>query len=1320
MPACRIPGVVLALVLFGAATVRAEDWSTYRHNNDRTGTTPEQLTLPLRPAWVYSAPARPKLGWAGPDGRTIEGKKLKHRVNFDDCFHVVVGGAHAYFGSSVDHQVRCVELKTGKQVWSFFTGGPVRLAPTLWQDRVLFGADDGYAYCLDTKTGKQIWQLRGGPDDDFLLGRGEMISRWPVRTNVTVRDGVAYFAAGIFPHEDVYLYAVDAKTGKVQWKLDDLGEEQTGRNPLSPQGYLLANANYLFVPSGRALPACFEPKSGKLLHHRTHSWRTEAGGVVGGTQAFLADGWIYASGDHHVLAMDQKTGDVNLGYFDGMQMAVVGEDDAFLATGTEIQRIERKIYARISALKLQIKLAVAKLAKLLPKGGKEADELTKQIEKLKKEQEAIKVTGIVWSTESESIAALIVAGDHVFVGGVERIDCLDAKTGKILWTEKVDDAARGLAVANGHLLVSTTSGKVYSFADAKQPKVEAVPQPKLLDDPYPQPKFWKEAAMLWEYNAEEILKSTGAKKGYCLIIGAEYGRLAYALAKMSELRIYAIEPDKEKVDSARKTLSAAGLYGHRIVVHHADLSDIPYCDYFANLIVSESFIWTGKLPGNPRDFARHVKPLGGVVCMGGPADALDVPAKTVQAWLNELATDAPGTIVLKGNRGIYTRGKLQGAANWTHQYGDPGNTASSQDQLVKGGLGVLWYGDPGPGEMVNRHEGAVGPLAVNGKLIVQGQFSVMAYDAYNGMFLWEHDNADVYRTGVFFNNNSGNLIASDNSVFIMEGTKVVQLDLETGKLKATHLLPEAKRKEYEWGFLAHQDGTLYGTATMRKELIALLKKRGQKYDDKTDAVFAIDVKSGKHLWTYEGKNIEAQTIALAPGKVYFIDRSITADQRDALMMKEKDKLKDLKGKELKAAEAYIKKLDVRMAVAVDGKTGQQLWAKPVDVTDCSNVGTGGGKLTLMVSQDVLVLCGANANGHYWKQFTDGEFKIRRLVALSAKDGNVLWAKDANYRHRPIIIGPKLIAEPWAFDLFTGKQIMQKNPLTGKEEPWSIIRPGHHCGMIVGAPNMLLFRSGSTGFYDLYNESGTQHFAGHRLGCWINALPANGLVMIPEASAGCVCQFSLEATITLAPRKAKHPWTIYSSTGPTLPVEHLSLNLGAPGDRKDGHGQVWLAYPRPKPERQTGLDLKLDLPAEFMPGGLFKLVSSQFNTIGSGDVPDWLFTSWAQGLKKLTVPLRGKKDGAAEYTVRLYFADIAKDAKPGQRVFDVKIQGKTVLKTFDPVADRKGGQVAVVYEIHGVHVEDSLVIELIASAEPTDPGRMPILNALEVIRTAAKK
>ena len=195
--------------------------------------------------------------------------------------------------------------------------------------------------------------------------------------------------------------------------------------------------------------------------------------------------------------------------------------------------------------------------------------------------------------------------------------------------------------------------------------------------------------------------------------------------------------------------------------------------------------------------------------------------------------------------------------------------------------------------------------------------------------------------------------------------------------------------------------------------------------------------------------MSTQTIAAGDGKVFFIDSSITGDQRQAILLQDKTELKKLTGEQAKLAEERLKKADVRLAVAVDARTGEKLWAHPVDVTDCSNVSSGGGQLTLMYKDDTLLLCGANANGHYWKQFIEGDFERRRLVALSAKDGYKLWAKDANYRSRPIVVENRIIAEPWAYDLRTGEQKMRSNPVTGKESSLEFYAAGaslrdEHC------------------------------------------------------------------------------------------------------------------------------------------------------------------------------------------------------------------------------------------------------------------------------------
>ena len=45
-----------------------------------------------------------------------------------------------------------------------------------------------------------------GPKDDRLLARGEMISRWPVRTGVLVDGDIAYFGTGIF-RTRIFTYA---------------------------------------------------------------------------------------------------------------------------------------------------------------------------------------------------------------------------------------------------------------------------------------------------------------------------------------------------------------------------------------------------------------------------------------------------------------------------------------------------------------------------------------------------------------------------------------------------------------------------------------------------------------------------------------------------------------------------------------------------------------------------------------------------------------------------------------------------------------------------------------------------------------------------------------------------------------------------------------------------------------------------------------------------------------------------------------------------------------------------------------------------------
>jgi len=914
---CFLPVV---FVLLGSLA-NAADWPTYRHDNARTGATSESLAAPLSLHWVYRPSYPPRPAWPAPAERPREGFQLRHRVIFDDAFQVAATGNLVYFGSSADNKLYALSAATGEERWSFFTGGPIRLAPTVAKDRVFAGSDDGFVYCLNAKNGKLLWKRRGGPNDEMLLGNGNMISRWPIRTGVLVDEGIAYFGAGVFPHENVYLCAVRASDGTLVWKNDTISQKDAYRDDLSPQGYLLSAENGLFVPSGRALPVAFDRTTGEMIFNKKYTWRGEqAGGVVGGTYALLADNQIYTGTQNHLLALDQRTGQTGFAWFPGRRLTVTG-NLSYMATGRELVAMDRSAYAKASSRRNALEYKIKGLQSSLRRAtGDKRTKLEKELKASREEldqhrKENIKPT-VTWQVPSDCDAELILSSNLVFAGGQEQVRAFDRQSGQEVWSAKVDGKARGLAIANGRLYVSTNSGRIYCFVSAdlaKRRNVTRYVSARPIANPYPQ----DELTTVYEAAAEAIIMETGAKKGYCLILGAERGRLARELALRTDLTVIGIEPDPEKAQAARLALDAAGLYGERVTIDQSDISKLSYSNYFANLIVSDSLLLTGKIPGIPSELSRHLKPCGGAICLGVPANApRQAKALTSEQLLNWFAGLELGQCRISETNGRWAtlrRGPLPGAGKWTHQYAEPGNTACSDDQLLCGPLGLLWFGDPGPAPMVNRHDAAAAPLAVNGRLFIQGEHVVMAYDSYNGGLLWKREIPGAMRTRLK-RSECGNLAASQDSVFVAVAGKCLRLDAGTGETRAIYDVPAGPEGASTWGYLAYVDGILYGST---------LSELGV-----SDSVFALDAQNGKTLWHDQGKNIANLTIAVGDGWFFFVDSSLSPEQRQALLQQDKSHLKDLTGEQAKKAAEAQKKLDARLAVALDARTGGKLWSQP--------------------------------------------------------------------------------------------------------------------------------------------------------------------------------------------------------------------------------------------------------------------------------------------------------------------------------------------------------------------------------------------------------
>ena len=127
-----------------------------------------------------------------------------------------------------------------------------------------------------------------------------------------------------------------------------------------------------------------------------------------------------------------------------------------------------------------------------------------------------------------------------------------------------------------------------------------------------------------------------------------------------------------------------------------------------------------------------------------------------------------------------------------------------------------------------------------------------------------------------------------------------------------------------------------------------------------------------------------------------------------------------------------------------------------------------------------------------------------MAAFRVSDGTRLWDIAAKYNSRPTINDRTVYAQGGAWDLLTVRPV-----------PFQFQR-SYGCGILVGSQHMLFFRSATLGYYDLSVVRATENYGGIRPGCWINAIPAGGMVLLPDATAGCECSYLNKAWIALAP------------------------------------------------------------------------------------------------------------------------------------------------------------------------------------------------------------
>ncbi|MHC4508562.1 MAG: outer membrane protein assembly factor BamB family protein, partial [Planctomycetota bacterium] len=799
------------------------DWPQFRYDAGRTAASPEELAEQLHLQWIRELGApRPAF-------------PLEVRLLFDASYEPVVVGKTMFVPSMVNDSITALNTETGAKRWRFFANGPVRFAPVVWQNKVYCVADDGYLYCLSATDGRMRWKFRGlpaGRQDRKLLGHGRLISLWPARGGPVLADGVIYFAAGLWPSDGVFVYALDAQSGGLLWSNTDSNhipeanmDHGIGQYAgITPQGYLAVVGGRLIVPCGAQLTAFLDLKTGKLQDYHT-GWGGRVGlskgtWFVAGVKSYLSH-----SGDLYDLSRDNKErfrdprgrrdykSQLYPGGFTRFQIDPTNQKD--LGPFREPVLTPEVMFTTepesgIVAHDLVSAELVSIDANEIPahrKDDKYPDTLTGLFRQL-------------WNLPSK-LRIHIKAGPRLYVGGQGQVAAIRIPQGdespELTWSAKIQGTPHRMLAAHNKLFVVTREGCIYAFGTRHEtePVVHRYKSTALKRGP-------------WSARASNILAATKVTEGYALVLGIENGGLVKQLLRQSQLYVIAVDDDAKVVERLRRRLDEAGLYGLRASVHVGDPLTYPLPPYMASLIVSEKAADLISTPSSEivKAMVHSLRPYGGTMCLPGSADVVEL---LDNSKLDGFVRRRARNLVL-----LSRRGPLPGSADWTHEEADAANTGASEDRFLKAPLGLLWF--DGSMRWYRKPGGTVVRVA-GGRVLVKAE-KLTAIDVFTGRTLWQ-------AALPFPHSPTDQMVTTDNAIYVTGGPDCVVLNPRTGQETWRISLP------------AGLEGTWLNLHVWKDYLVA----RSGRH------LFCVNLRTGKDLWRYECSQANV-SVAVGGGRVF--------------------------------------------------------------------------------------------------------------------------------------------------------------------------------------------------------------------------------------------------------------------------------------------------------------------------------------------------------------------------------------------------------------------------------------------------------------------
>lgn len=591
-------------------------------------------------------------------------------------------------------------------------------------------------------------------------------------------------------------------------------------------------------------------------------------------------------------------------------------------------------------------------------------------------------------------------------------------------------------------------------------------------------------------HAREAAEKIGPARGFCLVLGLTDGKLLGELARVSNLTIVGVDSNPTRIAALRKSIQAEGLYGHRItIIAVEDMESLPFSSCLANLVVSEQTLHGGRSPCSTTELHRILRP-------GGLA----------------LLADKTGSA---GHE--FLRPPLEDSGDWSHQYGNPANTAATGDSLSGANstsdFSLQWLGRPGADFGIDRQPRMPAPLAVNGRLFHQGMNRMVALDAYNGHVLWAMEVPDLRRLNM--PHDCGNWCADADNLFVAIGDRAWAMDAATGERAQTFRLTAQQRGSHDWGFIACTDNQLFGSSVPVGAQFKDFWGGAMWYDKAgdpsatavvcSDNVFSYDKDSANGLWAYGRGLIINSTITIAKNRMWFVESRPPEEERPSEGR--------ISGNAL-WLHAHI--------VCLDTRTGDVIWDQEVPTPDTLKHGSGHLVDFGLDKGYVQAAYGA---------YTEKGFLLVQSVGRTNETGQAAgggiynyllfddvrgkldwhqgtpWRTDNHGGHiaHPVVLKDRVYIEPGGVSLSTGKVLdHQFGPRIG-------------CATVVAGRDSLFFR-GIGGAITQWSLDSRTPSAWSRLrpSCWLNFVPAQGMMLIPEGGAGCSCGGWMETSLGLIP------------------------------------------------------------------------------------------------------------------------------------------------------------------------------------------------------------